>query len=251
MNSSSSPEQRPGGASAVHIVWRIFCGKCSAVMYHLTLLPCMWKFTFLALCLCCASAATSFVGLPWSQYEKYIHWDESNPTKYTRNVVFCNEYMDVLLMCWPPHSTSSIHDHEEASCWVTLVSGRVHEVQYAMPTFDRKFVQSQMRNPTGAVGRCGPLRVTSVSELSAHGSSSTYANNEIGLHRVENRTDQPAYTLHVYAPGLRKMTIFKECGSVSICCVAAPPIMSCHGQRTGHWTSGTDPDGKTEQPCGT
>ena len=38
----------------------------------------------------------------------------------------------------------------------------------------------------------------------------TYANNEIGIHRVENRTDKLACTLHVYAPPLRRMRIFDE-----------------------------------------
>ncbi len=36
-----------------------------------------------------------------SEYEKYIHWDKSNPKTYTRNLVFHNEHMDVILMCWP------------------------------------------------------------------------------------------------------------------------------------------------------
>ena len=158
------------------------------------------------------------------EYQKYIHWDNANPSKYTRNVVFANEHMDVLFMCWPPGSVSPIHDHSESSCWVALVGGCVHEVQYAMPKFDRKFIEGEMKNPTGAVGRCGKLRVTGVSEMSERGITSTYANNDIGLHRVENRSDEPAYTLHVYAPGLRKMRLFAESGEVGIYTVAAPPM---------------------------
>jgi hypothetical protein len=45
----------------------------------------------------------------------------------------------------------------------------------------------------------------------------TYANNEIGIHRVENRTESLACTLHVYAPPLRRMRIFDEVtGRVSV-----------------------------------
>lgn len=32
------------------------------------------------------------------EYEKYIFWDETNPKKYTRNVIYKNEHMDVLLV---------------------------------------------------------------------------------------------------------------------------------------------------------
>jgi len=50
------------------------------------------------------------------EYEKYVHWD-TDPKKYTRNLIFSNEHMDVLLMCWPPKSKSAIHSHESSSCW--------------------------------------------------------------------------------------------------------------------------------------
>ena len=52
-----------------------------------------------------------------SEYESYIHWDK-DPTKYTRNLIFRNEFMDVILMCWPAGCMSSIHCHDESSCWV-------------------------------------------------------------------------------------------------------------------------------------
>lgn len=145
-----------------------------------------------------------------SEYLKYVHWNKENPKQYTRNLIFHNDNMDVILMCWPPHSKSSIHDHDESSCWVVVVEGEAHEVQYGMPQVDRKFIESEMKSPSGARGRCGPLKVSSEYKLHTAGVTSTYANNEIGLHRVENRSDLPAYTLHVYAPPLKKMKIYCE-----------------------------------------
>ena len=44
----------------------------------------------------------------------------------------------------------------------------------------------------------------------------TYANNDVGVHRVENRSDKLACTLHIYAPPLRKMKIFNEDGRVHV-----------------------------------
>mmetsp|Transcript_9644 Transcript_9644/g.23857 ORF Transcript_9644/g.23857 Transcript_9644/m.23857 type:complete len:382 (-) Transcript_9644:61-1206(-) len=177
------------------------------------------------------------------EYEKYIYWDEKDPTKYTRNLIFSNEWMDVLLMCWPPHSQSAIHSHDTSSCWVALVEGEVHEVQFSMPKLDKKFIDEQMKNPTGAVGRCTKLRVISETKLSVDGCSAAYANDDIGVHRVENRTSEPAYSLHVYAPSLRKMKIFKESGEVFVYTVAAIPYMSEYGSRTGLWGTNTHPDG--------
>ena len=111
---------------------------------------------------------------------------------------------------------SSIHDHEESSCWVNIVDGCVHEVQYAVPRLDRKFLEAETRDPATATGRCGQLKPLSATELKCDGCVHTYANNDIGLHRVENRTDKPAATLHVYAPPLRKMRIYQEDGRVRV-----------------------------------
>ena len=131
------------------------------------------------------------------EYQQYIHWD-TDPTKYTRNLIFSNEHMDVLLMCWPPHCKSAIHSHENSSCWVSIVEGSVVEVQFTTPKLDKKFIAEEMKNPTGAVGRCSKLRVINEAALSEDGITSTYANDDIGVHRIENRSDTPAYTLHVY-----------------------------------------------------
>eukprot|EP01061_Rhynchopus_euleeides_P012290 TRINITY_DN21944_c0_g1_i1.p1 TRINITY_DN21944_c0_g1~~TRINITY_DN21944_c0_g1_i1.p1 ORF type:complete len:251 (+),score=114.56 TRINITY_DN21944_c0_g1_i1:45-797(+) len=84
------------------------------------------------------------------EWERFIHWDE-NPKKYTRNLMFHNECMDVILMCWPPGCASSIHDHDESSCWAYCIEGEVKETQYTMPIFDRSFYSEE--RPAGAVGR--------------------------------------------------------------------------------------------------
>ena len=118
----------------------------------------------------------------------------------------------------------------------------MHEVQYAMPEFDKKIIAQQMKNPTGAIGRCGKLRVTGESMITP-GVNIGYVNNDMGIHRVENRSNEPAMTLHVYAPGLRKMKIFKPSGEVSIYTAAAAQLTSEYGELTGLWGKDTDPDG--------
>jgi len=172
-----------------------------------------------------------------SEYEQYIHWDEANPKKYTRNVIFSNEHMDVLLMCWPPRCASSLHCHDRSSCWVALVDGVVHEIQYDIPPLDRKFVEDEMFHPTGAKGRCGQLKARTVTQLGGQGGLfATYINNTIGIHVIENRSDEPAYTMHVYAPGLRQMKLFDAVtGEVSVAVAAATEPTETH--RGMQWTS--------------
>jgi cysteine dioxygenase len=162
------------------------------------------------------------------EWRKYIKFDEANPKQYTRNLVFTNQHMDVILMCWPAGCKSSIHDHEESSCWVALVEGTAVEVKFALPKLDRQFLKMESVNPRCAAGRCGPLQRLGETEMrDAGGHPGGYVNNDIGIHRVENRSDKPAYTLHVYAPGLRKMRIFSEAGEVRT--VMVPPWKDATG----------------------
>jgi len=173
-----------------------------------------------------------------AEYEKYIHWDKANPKKYTRNVIFSNEHMDVVLMCWPPRCASSLHCHDTSSCWVALCDGVVHESQFAIPAFDRKFIEAEMLHPTGAKGRCGPIRLQSVTQLGGeNGTYVTYINNSMGIHVVENRSDQPAYTVHVYAPGLRRMKMFSTRGEVTVGTAVATEHTDAHGHSQLQWSA--------------
>ena len=70
--------------------------------------------------------------------------DMVEANQYTRHLVYGNEHMDVILMYWPAGSRSTIHDHEDSSCWVNIVEGTVHEVQYAVPRLDRKFLEAEV-----------------------------------------------------------------------------------------------------------
>ena len=151
-----------------------------------------------------------------SEYAKYIKLDEKNPQKYTRNLIFGNENFDCIMMCWPPGCRSTIHDHDKSSCWVVIVEGSVMEIQYALPRLDKKFLEAEARDPATAVGHCGALKIINVANMDTGGVVGTYANNDIGIHRIENRGDKLACTLHVYAPPLRKMKIFNEAGNVHV-----------------------------------
>ena len=168
------------------------------------------------------------------EWSKFVHWDEHHPEKYTRNLMFATEHFDAILMCWPPGCSSTIHDHDESSCWAFCVEGQVKEIQYHTPKFDR------CAQTGGSVQRCTPLKRKCVSLLNV--GDCAYVTNEIGLHRVCNPTDKPAYTMHVYAPGLRKFKIFVESGNVSINTLAQPPMTSFNGIRSEE-ADGADPDG--------
>lgn len=185
------------------------------------------------------------------EYAKYVTRDASNPTNYTRNVLVSNPAMEVLLMCWPAGARSTIHCHDESSCWVVAVEGEVHEVQFDLPLLDKKFARKEKEDPHGDIsGKCGPLRAVQVRTLGSAGAAArvegelgpipgkqTYANNEIGIHRIENRSGRPAITMHVYAPRLRRMKIFRDTGDVALVTVTTD-AGAATVEKVGDWDAG-------------
>lgn len=151
-----------------------------------------------------------------AEFEPFVSWS-SEPGRYTRNLVYSSPEMEVLLMCWPAGSRSTIHCHDSSSCWVAAVEGEVHEVQYSLPLLDRQFLRRALSAPEGASGQCGALRVVNVTSMGTPGGpQTTYANNELGIHRIENRSGEAAITMHFYAPRLRRMKVFRETGEVQL-----------------------------------
>ena len=183
-----------------------------------------------------------------SEYSQYVRLDKAHPKKYTRNLIYGNEHFDCILMCWPSGSMSSIHGHDKSSCWVNVVEGTVHEVQYALPQLDKKFLEAEKNDPAGAVGHCGRLKVVNVAKLDTGGVVGTYANNDVGIHRVENRTDKLACTVHIYAPPLRKMKIFNEDGRVHVH-VATANLDSREGGTVGQSIMGPEGHASGGTPC--
>lgn len=44
---------------------------------------------------------------------------------YTRNLIFKNELFEVMTLCWEIGQESSIHNHSEQNCWMTIPVGKL------------------------------------------------------------------------------------------------------------------------------
>jgi cysteine dioxygenase len=108
---------------------------------------------------------------------RYISSDVLMDNRYSRHTVFLDEDIEILLLCWPAGSSSTMHDHGESSCWLRVLIGQVHEARH-LTADDRRVTE-----------RLSP-------------GDATYINNGCGLHQISNRSDSMAVTIHVYAPPL-------------------------------------------------
>lgn len=121
----------------------------------------------------------------WQQHTNFVR------KRYTRTLVGCDTKFVALLLCWDKGQSSPIHDHAEASCWVKMLSGSLHEVRY-----------ERQRN--------GLLHATGSSVMEAAQSDVTYMHDSLGVHQILNpSTEEVAVSLHIYSPPFQQCHIFQ------------------------------------------
>lgn len=101
---------------------------------------------------------------------------------YTRNVVFMNEHIELVVICWEPGQASSIHDHGESLCLYLVTGGTMQE-----EVFDS--VAEGETEPEPTLVRDWPRGDITLAEGST-------------IHRLSNPTQGGLVTIHIYSPPL-------------------------------------------------
>jgi predicted metal-dependent enzyme (double-stranded beta helix superfamily) len=139
----------------------------------------------------------------------YVNSVEYDSVSYKRNVLYRDEDIEILLICWMPGQKTPVHDHPDQGCLVRVLSGELHEtlyklgVRYASP--DDKQSYFDHGYPEGA------LRASK--HRSIGNGAVSYLRGDRGVHRLWNKSAEPAMSLHVYSPPLYKPTPMREVSS--------------------------------------
>lgn len=106
---------------------------------------------------------------------------------YRRNLMFENEHVQLLCLCWKSGHRSPIHDHAASICGVKIITGVASETIYEM-------------TPSGYIK---PVSTVDFG-VGVIGSSDSDTHQVSNLQGPEN----DLVTLHVYAPPLKKIKTF-------------------------------------------
>lgn len=117
----------------------------------------------------------------WKQYIKFID------PKYTRNVVYRDDLIEVILICWNSEAKSEIHDHPDKGCLFKILQGNLTEVVYDKDNND--FVIKEAKN------------------LSSNKIS--YQEGKNGLHQIINGNEK-TISLHIYSPPNYKPCFYRS-----------------------------------------
>ncbi|CAK9301094.1 unnamed protein product [Gordionus sp. m RMFG-2023] len=163
-----------------------------------------------------------------NEWGPYAYFD---PYRYTRNLIDKgNGKYNLMLLCWGPNMSSSIHDHSNSHCFVKVLQGRLSEELYhVVNDFDEAKMYQTGHN------------VYVKNQVS-------YINDTIGVHRMSNQdSTSTTVTLHLYCPPFESCHTFDEnSGKINTCNVT---FFSQYGTRIGT-NIGPDMDRINQNPVG-
>jgi len=111
----------------------------------------------------------------------YIHFRNK---QYQRNLIFENEHVQLLCICWKSGQRSVIHDHANSACVVKTITGIASET-----TFER--------NSDGFIKEIETIDYT----------EDVMGSEDDDIHQISNlqTSGEDLITLHCYSPPLRSM----------------------------------------------
>lgn len=113
---------------------------------------------------------------------------------YRRNLVFENEHVQLLCLCWKSGQRSPIHDHAESICGVKVITGIASETVFEMTP-------------------CGFMKPVSTIDYG----EGVVGSQDDDTHQISNLQEaaKNLVTLHCYAPPLKKMKTFSIDSKIS------------------------------------
>ncbi len=107
--------------------------------------------------------------------QRYIFF---RPERYTRNLVFKNEFFELLVICWNIGQRAPVHGHEGERCWSRVEQGSLILCNY------REFSEN-------------PLVVRQIGE--PYRGERGHLDGPADIHSVANPSMVPAVSLHLYS----------------------------------------------------
>jgi predicted metal-dependent enzyme (double-stranded beta helix superfamily) len=129
-----------------------------------------------------------YQGVDWRPYAQF------SDAGYMRHLIYRHELFEILLLCWNPMQSTALHDHPEQGCVLKVLQGTLWEEKYK-------------------IGIHEPFQTASL-----EAGSVGFMDNTMGIHRVTNKGELPAVSLHVYAPAGYQANLFEV---ISNCTEAA------------------------------
>ena len=140
------------------------------------------------------------------ELEQYKQW---LPERHTRNKIFRNDMIEVMLICWPIGAVTPLHTHNGQLGWMTMIEGKLLVENY------RKIGCNRPENEQ-VVGMDCLAGATQIdmehieNELAIPGGPLNTVDKTQTIHRIRNLAEwnERAVSMHVYSRPIDSCVVF-------------------------------------------
>ena len=138
--------------------------------------------------------------------ERYKQW---LPDRHTRNKVFRNDMIEVMLICWPIGAVTPLHTHNGQLGWMTMIEGKLVVENYRKLDCNRP----ENQQVVGLDCLAGATRIDMQhlgTELCVPSGPLNTVDKTQTIHRIKNLPEwnERAVSLHVYSRPIDSCVVF-------------------------------------------
>jgi cysteine dioxygenase type I len=138
--------------------------------------------------------------------ERYKRWV---PDRHTRNKIFRNDMIEVMLICWPAGAITPLHTHNGQLGWMTMIEGKLVVENYRKVSCNKP----ENEQVVGLDCLAGATQIEMQhlnDELAIPGGPLNTVDKKQTIHRIINRPEwqQPAVSMHVYSRPIDSCVVF-------------------------------------------
>ncbi len=140
------------------------------------------------------------------ELERYKQW---MPDRHTRNKIFRNEMIEVMLICWPIGAVTPLHTHNGQLGWMTMIEGKLIVENYRKIECNRP----ENQQVVGMDCLAGATRLEMEhlgNEMAIPGGPVNTVDKTQTIHRILNLAEwnERAVSMHVYSRPIDSCVVF-------------------------------------------
>jgi cysteine dioxygenase len=140
------------------------------------------------------------------ELERYKNW---LPDRHTRNKIFRNDMIEVMLICWPIGAVTPLHTHNGQLGWMTMIDGKLLVENYQKIACNRP----ENQQVVGMDCLAGATQIDMEhlgNELAIPGGPLNTVDKTQTIHRIRNLAEwnERAVSMHVYSLPIDSCVVF-------------------------------------------
>ncbi|HYH06432.1 MAG TPA: cysteine dioxygenase family protein [Thermoanaerobaculia bacterium] len=140
------------------------------------------------------------------ELEPYMQWVEG---RHTRNKIFRNDMIEVMLICWPIGAVTPLHTHNGQLGWMTMIEGKLLVENYRKLDCNRP----ENQQVVGMDCLAGATRIEMEhleNELAIPSGPLNTVDKTQTIHRIRNLAEwnERAVSMHVYSRPIDSCVVF-------------------------------------------